>query len=670
MFELTPISVILFITTAINAVTAVVSWKRRSVTTSGQYFALSMMGLTLWTLAAGFGYAAVPLQLKIIFAKIDAIGYNSAIALLFLFVMYFGGFEKWADDKRLRLVIFLIPISNLALILTNEWHGWVWQAFTPTGNNIVVFEHGPGFVWIAITGYVISLSIMTILWIAMRSGSEISRRQARLLLAACIFPIVANIVYLYGIEGEEGVDWSSITFSVTGLLFLWTLYGERLFDLVPIARDRLISGLSDGMIVIDMQYRIIDINEVAASMLKSSVERLAGKTLRDAMPDFQSLSGHVSDQEIIIQLETNGVENQYFEIQISPLFDKRSLIVGHLLMFHDITRRKKLDEAEYEQRTLAEALSNSAAALNSTLKFDDVLDRIEENVGRVVKLDSVGIILLDKTRKIAKLVGYRDIHNQAVEGDGIQFSISQTRNLQEMLQTGKPVIIGDTNAYEGWVPMEMSEWIRSYLGVPITVKEEIIGFLSLASASLNAFTLSDARRLQAFVHHAAIAIDNAQLYEELKKLAVTDPLTGIYNRTFFETELARMELGRDFPVSVIIGDLDNLKATNDLYGHRAGDELIKIVARTLQETFRASDIIARIGGDEFAVLLPNTDLETAEQMLLRVRAKLDEQNAAYLEMPVQLSLGVSTAVQGKLMEAYSIADQLMYKDKAVRKSIK
>jgi diguanylate cyclase (GGDEF)-like protein/PAS domain S-box-containing protein len=642
---------------------------RRKAAVSGSYFALSMASLTLWTLAAGLGYAAVPLQLKIFFAKIDAIGYNSAIALLFMVVLYIGGLEKWADNKWLRLVIFLIPISNLLLIFTNELHGWVWSVFRPVGNNIVVFEHGPGFAWIAFTGYVIVLSNLIILWRMSLSESEITSRQGRLLLAATIFPIIANVVYLYGVKGEEGVDWSSITFSVTGLLFLWALYGARLFDLVPVARDKLVSSLNDGMIVIDTQFRIIDINKSATKMLKSSSEKLAGKILRDVMPDFQSLSVKLSDQEIIVQLKDNDAENHWYEIQISALFDNRNLIVGHLLMFRDITHRKELDEAARQQRNLAEALSDSAAALNSSLEFDDVLERIEENVGRVVKHDSVGVILLDETRKIAKVVGYHDIHNQSVEKDAIQFAVSEIRNLREMLATGAPVIIDDTGKYDGWAPIHMSAWIRSYLGVPITVREEVNGFLSLSSAKINAFTAADASRLQAFVHHAAIAIENAKLYEEVKKLAIIDSPTGIYNRTFFEAELTRMEMGRDYPVSIIIGDLDNLKAVNDLFGHSAGDELIRQVARVLQETFRASDIIARIGGDEFAVLLPKTDLQMAEQMVLRVRAKLAEQNTAHFEWPVYLSLGVSTAEHGRLMDAYSIADQLMYQDKATRKSI-
>ncbi|MBL8077659.1 MAG: diguanylate cyclase [Anaerolineales bacterium] len=668
MFKLTPISTILFITTAINVAAAYVSWKRRKATKSGFYFALSMVSLTFWTLAAGLGYAAVPLGLKIFFAKMDAVGYHSALALLLLFILYFGGLEKWAEHAWVRALVFLLPISNILLVATNEWHGWVWTGFSPAAGNVWVFEHGPAFAWIVVTDYVFILSIISVLLKISFSGPEISRRQGRLLLAAAIVPVLANIIYLYGIKGQEGVDWSSITFSLTGLLFLWTLYGAHFLDLVPIARDKLVNSLSDGVIAIDTQNRIIDINIAAAKIIESPSEKLLGRNLGEVMPFFQPLLEEYPVQEVKIEWQSTALEKDFFEVLISPLFEKHDLIVGRLLMFHNITRLKEMAEAEREQRTLSEALSSSAAALNSTLKFDDLLDRIVDHVGQVVSHDSVGIILLDATRQVAEVVGYRDTRNSAVLKENIELSPSLMHSLRKMQETGEPIIVGDTGLYTGWNDSQSVAWIRDYLGVPIKVKGEVVGFLSLASARPHTFTPRDAGHLQAFVNHAAIAIENTWLYEEVKKLAITDPLTGIYNRTFFEAELERMNMSRDFPISIIIADVDNLKITNDQFGHAVGDQLLKNTAQLLQETFRAADIIARIGGDEFGVLLPNTDSETAGQLLSRLRSKLDGQNAERPELRVYLSQGVCTGERGRLMEAFIAADQFMYNDKAEHKS--
>jgi diguanylate cyclase (GGDEF)-like protein len=155
---------------------------------------------------------------------------------------------------------------------------------------------------------------------------------------------------------------------------------------------------------------------------------------------------------------------------------------------------------------------------------------------------------------------------------------------------------------------------------------------------------------------------------QLRHQSIHDGLTGLYNRTFFEEELERMEHSLEFPVSIIIADLDGLKKVNDTQGHAAGDELLRRTSIALRTTFRASDMLARIGGDEFAVLLPCTDSATAEQMLARVYDGLDEHNHKFPDLPVCLSLGTSTAEQGKLAEALVLADQRMYANKNIRKA--
>jgi diguanylate cyclase (GGDEF)-like protein/PAS domain S-box-containing protein len=156
--------------------------------------------------------------------------------------------------------------------------------------------------------------------------------------------------------------------------------------------------------------------------------------------------------------------------------------------------------------------------------------------------------------------------------------------------------------------------------------------------------------------------------EQLRYLGTHDILTGLYNRAFFEEELTRLNASREFPVSVIVADVDNMKITNDTQGHAAGDELLRRATSVLQSTFRAADVLARIGGDEFAILLPSTDSVTAEQLLSRVRAKLVAHNAQHPDLPVQLSLGAATAEQNKLVDAFKIADGRMYEDKHARKS--
>jgi diguanylate cyclase (GGDEF)-like protein len=143
---------------------------------------------------------------------------------------------------------------------------------------------------------------------------------------------------------------------------------------------------------------------------------------------------------------------------------------------------------------------------------------------------------------------------------------------------------------------------------------------------------------------------------ELNKFRFHDALTGLFNQSYFQEEVSRMERAREYPVSILIADVDNMKTINDQYGRALGDLLLIQIAQTFATAFRANDVIARIGEDEFAVLLPATNRETAESLLRRVRQLVAERNKANPIVQTTLSLGIGTAqnalfLAGALKEA-------------------
>jgi diguanylate cyclase (GGDEF)-like protein len=138
--------------------------------------------------------------------------------------------------------------------------------------------------------------------------------------------------------------------------------------------------------------------------------------------------------------------------------------------------------------------------------------------------------------------------------------------------------------------------------------------------------------------------------KEIEYLSFHDELTGLYNRHYLQEELKKLNKSRKYPISIIIGDLDNLKAINDNFGHLAGDKYIKKAANIIKSLLRKEDIIARVGGDEFVIVLPNTTNKTAESITKRIREKFKLENKKIdRSIKFDISLGISTAKNKKII---------------------
>ena len=159
--------------------------------------------------------------------------------------------------------------------------------------------------------------------------------------------------------------------------------------------------------------------------------------------------------------------------------------------------------------------------------------------------------------------------------------------------------------------------------------------------------------------------------EKIKYLSFHDQLTNLYNRRYFEEERDRLDKSRNLPISIIVADMDGLKKINDNFGHKEGDRYLKRIADIISRSVRESDIVARIGGDEFAVLLPGANLDVANKIEERILENSDKENET-LEVPISISTGSATKNKAnqKLSNIFKIADRKMYEMKENKKTSK
>jgi len=217
-----------------------------------------------------------------------------------------------------------------------------------------------------------------------------------------------------------------------------------------------------------------------------------------------------------VQIELKDGRHLWLEVRGRALYDDDRFL-GTFHIARDVTERKRAEEAEREQRVLAEALRDTATVLNSTLDLDRVLDRILDNVGDVVPNDGANIMLVaEGYARVVRCRGYYGEHGFADKVMALTFSIQETVNMRQMAQSGRPCVIADAHNYEDWVVSPATNWVRSYVGAPIRRQQDVIGFLNLDSATPHFFTDKHAERLQAFADQVAIALHNARLYQELE----------------------------------------------------------------------------------------------------------------------------------------------------------
>jgi diguanylate cyclase (GGDEF)-like protein/PAS domain S-box-containing protein len=317
-----------------------------------------------------------------------------------------------------------------------------------------------------------------------------------------------------------------------------------------------------------------------------------------------------------------GGEPRWIIETVTPiLFGGDPAVLGNSM---DITERKKIEEELSESEVRYRAIFENTGTAMMIIEDDMTISMVNDEFGEMVKYPA------------DKIVGKRKWTEFVVESDLER--MMEYHRMRRMDPESTP------SSYEFRITDGKDRVRDIFLAISVIpgTKRSVVSLMDIT--------------------------ERKEMEDELRYMSTHDSLTDLYNRAFFEVEMARFERGRIFPVSIVMADVDGLKLVNDTRGHRAGDELLKRAAQVLREAFRTDDIVARIGGDEFAVILPGADIRVVERIIGRVRESIAEHNEDYPDFLLSMSLGTAEGEKGDLLvNVQRRADNLMYEEKLQKK---
>ncbi|MCJ7783292.1 MAG: diguanylate cyclase, partial [Desulfobacterales bacterium] len=389
-------------------------------------------------------------------------------------------------------------------------------------------------------------------------------------------------------------------------------------------------SITDLVMILDLECRIVRVNEETIRFFNLPMDRIVGEYCYTLMHEM-NMSPERCPYEKMIQTKKREETEFYLAdkerwlfISVDPIRDHKGDIIGLVHIVKDVTHRKRADEALRESEERFRQLAEN---------IREVFYVYEEGIPRYVSPAYVEIwgrppqSLYEDPESFLETVHPED-------RDHVKQSLEK-KNQQEV-----------EVVYRIVRPDQSIRWIKD--------RSFPIG--------------DDSGRTHRIVGIAADITDLKLGEEKLRYLSLHDPLTGLYNRIYFEEEMSRIEKIRYETVGILSCDVDGLKLVNDTLGHDQGDRLLVAAARVIRDSFREGDLAARIGGDEFAVVLPTTTERAVENACQRIQETVDTYNATTPELPLSISVGfaIRNGSHKNLKDVFKEADNHMYRKKLYR----
>jgi diguanylate cyclase (GGDEF)-like protein/PAS domain S-box-containing protein len=554
-----------------------------------------------------------------------------------------------------------VPALTVLLVFTNEWHHLIWTSYTPNPltEAFLIYGHGPWF-WLC-AGYSLLAGLsgwLVLVWSTIRSP-RLYQRQIGILLASIIIPVLGSFIYMTGRSPVAGLDPAALAFALSALTLAGGMFGFGLHNLVAAARHQLIENMSDSLLVLDVRNRIVNINRAARDLLARPGQPALGQPVDSLLGAWSDLLSQCKEaQEGRAEIRLEGEKPRYLEVHISPVYDRLRRLTGKLIVLHDITERRQIQELLVQHVEELGIVSHINQAITSGLDLAEVLKTLREQCALVAAFDVFYVGLYDPETGLVQIPTFYGFgkYRTGPSRDLRQHPGHLGQVIEKRRTMYLPNIEPGSSGEPPTIQVDGAGSARSYLGIPLVLRDRPIGAICFLSSRPEAFAEEEIRLLESIAIQAAIAISNAQLYAEVQRLAIIDELTGLYNyRGLMALGAREVERARrfDHPLCVLFLDIDGFRAFNNRYGHLTGNEVLQQVARCCLANMRTVDLVARYGGDEFVILLPETELAAGREVALRL-------SRAAAEMPILtrhggLSVTLSIGLASLLPETKDLA---------------
>jgi len=401
-WQQTPFLLPLMASALLNAALGAFAWRHRSVP-AARSFAGLMACCAWWSLFYGGYQATTDLWAKHLFADMVQLGAIAVPVAWFVFTARYTGRDGWA---RVRVVapIAAIPLATAALLLTNEWHGWFWSRFelAVRGGRIAVdTENAWGF-WLHVCfSWVLQSVTVGLLVLKVARAPHLYRRQAAAILLGALVPWVGNVLHIGGLV-RFPANPMPFLFTLSGAAFAWAIFRFRFLDILPVAREAVVDRMTDGVIVLDEEGRVMDLNPAARALLGVEGRAFVGRPAGEVLGPWAMLAeGGADAVSASAEVDAETPEgSRRFDVRMTAL-SRAGEYGGRGFVLRDVSERARADEALRRS-----AFYDALTGLPNRALFLDRLEKAVERSRRGSHPFAVMFLDLDRFKLVNDSLGH------------------------------------------------------------------------------------------------------------------------------------------------------------------------------------------------------------------------------------------------------------------------